>query len=97
MLIRKIRYFTLKKHSSLSKASSYEDIGQFWIKHDLSKHWDQTEPVKFTVNIQSERTYYSLDKDLSIKINKIALQQGISAETLVNLWVKDKVNEQTAG
>jgi hypothetical protein len=31
----------------ISKASSYQEIGEFWGKHDLAELWDQTEPAEF--------------------------------------------------
>jgi hypothetical protein len=44
--------------SSISKAKSYREIGEFWDTHDLAEYWDQTELAEFEVDIQSEVTYY---------------------------------------
>lgn len=82
-----------RSKSSISKASSYEEMGEFWDTHDLTDYWDQTEPVEFTVNIQSEITYYPLESSLSERIQAIAKQRGVSAETLLNLWVQEKLQE----
>jgi hypothetical protein len=82
-----------RSKSSISKASSYEEMGEFWDTHDLTDYWDQTEPVEFTVNIQSEITYYPLESSLSDRIQAIAKQRGVSAETLLNLWVQEKLQE----
>lgn len=83
--------------SSISKAQSYQEIGEFWDTHDLADYWDQTKPVEFDVNIQSEVLYYRLDSVLSKKMQVIAEQRGVSPETLLNLWVQEKVQqEQTA-
>jgi hypothetical protein len=82
-----------RSKSSISKASSYEEMGEFWDTHDLTDYWDQTEPVEFTVNIQSETTYYPLESSLSDRIQAIAKQRGVSAETLLNLWVQEKLQE----
>jgi len=68
-------------------------MGEFWDTHDLTDYWDQTEPVEFTVNIQSEITYYPLESSLSDRIQAIAKQRGVSAETLLNLWVQEKLQE----
>ena len=85
----------MSKHkSSISKAQSYKEIGEFWDTHDLSDYWDQTEPVKFEVDIQSELTYYALDNELSTKVRTIAKRRGVSADTLLNLWVQEKLLEQ---
>ncbi|MCP4599295.1 MAG: hypothetical protein GY847_01950 [Proteobacteria bacterium] len=82
--------------SSISQAQSYKEIGEFWDTHDLADHWDQTEPVEFEVDIQSEVRYYPLESTLAASIAEIARQRGVSVETLLNLWVQEKLQEQTA-
>jgi hypothetical protein len=83
-----------KNRSSISKASSYEDIGAYWDIHDVSKVWHKTRKVKFDVGIESEVIYYPIEKSLSEKIRSIAKKQGVSSDTLINLWVQQKVQEQ---
>lgn len=83
-----------KNRSSISKAQTYKEIGEFWDTHDLADYWGQTEPAEFEVDIQSEVTYYAVDNELSAKIQAIAKQRGISADTLLNLWVQEKLQEQ---
>lgn len=80
--------------SSISKAQSYKKIGEFWDTHDLADYWKQTHPVDFEIDIQSEVTYYALDTDLSAKVCSIAEQRGVSAETLLNLWVQERLQEE---
>lgn len=82
-----------KGKTSISKASSYQETAEFWSEHDLADFWDQTEPAEFEVDIESEKRYYPLERELSIEVNKIAYRRGISTETLLNLWVKDKISE----
>jgi hypothetical protein len=79
---------------SISKAKTYREIGDFWDTHDLSDFWDQTRRVDFDVNIESEITYYSLDKRLAKEVQSIAQKRGVSADTLINLWVQEKIQEQ---
>jgi hypothetical protein len=80
--------------SSISQAKSYKEMGEFWDTHDLTEFWDQTEPADFEVDIQSEITYYAIDRVLSAKLAEIARQRGVSAETLLNLWLQEKLQEQ---
>lgn len=82
-----------KGKSSLSNAKSYREIGNFWDTHDLSDFWDKTKEVGFEVSIESEITYYALDKILSEQIQAIAQKRGVSADTLVNLWIQEKLQE----
>ncbi len=81
--------------SSISKAKSYKEIGEFWDTHDLSDFWDQTKRVKCEVGIESEITYYSLDKKLAEEVQSIARKRGVSPDTLINLWVQEKIQEQS--
>lgn len=80
--------------SSISDAGSYQEMGEFWDQHDLTEAWDHTEPVEFSVNIASERKYFALDISMSNRVSKIAKMHGISPETLVNLWVQEKLSQQ---
>jgi len=63
---------------------------------DVTEHWDATEPVEFEVDIQSTVRYCALESTLAHKVSEIAWRKGVSVETLVNLWIQDKVSEQLA-
>lgn len=82
--------------SSISNATSYEEIGEFWDEHDTADYWGQTYPVEFTINLDSKSQvrYYGIDKSLAEKISAVAEQKGMSAETLLNVWVQEKLQEE---
>ena len=80
--------------SSISKARSYAEIGGYWDKHDLSDVWGKTRKVKFDVVAEPEATYYPIEKELSEKIQLVARKRGVSSDTLVNLWLEQKIKEQ---
>lgn len=79
-----------KNRESISQGRSYQEIGEYWDKHDLAEVWDQTEPVEVEVAIRTEKRYYPVEKSLSEKLNAMAEAQGVSPETLINLWVQEK-------
>jgi len=85
-----------KNNSSISKARSYAEIGEFWDQHDLTDFWRKTRKVKFDVDIDSEISYYPIERDLSEKIQSLARKRGVSSDTLVNLWLQQKVKEQAS-
>ena len=80
--------------SSISKASSYQEIGEFWDARDLGEVWDETEEENFEVDLKSDVFYYAVETSLSSKLHTIAERRGVSAETLVNLWLQEKVNQE---
>jgi hypothetical protein len=79
--------------TSISQASTPEEIGEFWDTHDAADYWDQTEPAEFEIDLHSNVTYYAIDHTLSAKIREIARQRGVSSETLLNLLVQEKLQE----
>jgi hypothetical protein len=82
--------------SSVSKASSYKDMGAYWDTHELDEVWDKTRKVKFDVQIESEAIYYAVEKGLSEQVESLAKRQGVSSDTLINLWIQEKIQEQVS-
>lgn len=82
--------------SSISKAKSYKEIGEFWDTHELTDFWEQTEEVEFEVEIGSQKTYFPVETGLSAKMSAIAKDHGVSTETLLNLWIERNVAEELA-
>ena len=77
--------------SSLSNASSYAEIGEFWDAHDLADHWEQTHEVDFDVRVESSVMYFAVEKTLAEKLRAAARTHGVSPETLLNVWVQEHV------
>ena len=72
---------------------TYGELGEYWSRQDLGKVWEETEPAEFDVDIQSERKYYPVELELSRRILETARKRGVSSETLVNLWLQEKVDQ----
>jgi hypothetical protein len=77
------------KLSSVSRADSLEKIGEFWDQHDFTDFDDAAAPdVELTV-----RCGIPLEADLLARLEQQAARRGVSAETLVNLWLQEKLAE----
>jgi hypothetical protein len=77
--------------TTISGASSYREIGEFWDSHDLSDYWDQTHDVQMDVEIDSATIYFPVEKALADKLRTEAENRGVSAATLLNTWVQEHV------
>jgi hypothetical protein len=81
----------------ISNASSYAEIGEYWDSHDLSDHWNETREVEFRVNLDSSAVYFAVEKNLAEKLRSAARNHGVSADTLLNVWLQEHVaNEPSA-
>lgn len=43
--------------------------------------------------MKTAKNYFAIEKELSDSIDKLARLKGVLPETLVNLWLKEKVLE----
>ncbi|MFB1491002.1 MULTISPECIES: CopG family antitoxin [unclassified Thiocapsa] len=82
----------MASRSSVSNADSYQDIGDYWDQHDATESGGQ-EQADFDVRILSRRHYFAIDDELCAKIRILAERRGISDETLVNMFLKDRIAE----
>ena len=78
------------KRSTLSNADTDEGIGEFWDSHDFTdfdddKQLDVEAEVSFAVPVEVE---------LLSAIEREARKRGVAVETLVNLWLQQKLVEQ---
>jgi len=72
-----------------------EQAAEFWDTHDLADYWDQTREARFAVDITTHRFLTALDPELAQKLAVRARQRGVSTETLINLWLTEKLERSS--
>lgn len=78
------------KKSGISQASSLEEIAEFWDTHSLADYWDKTHEVEFEVRALPRRRIV-VAPELFEKLSQQARIQGLSPETLANLWLAERL------
>lgn len=78
------------KLSSISKADTLEKMGEFWDTHDFTDFDTDAPDVEFNISYA-----VPIELDLLSSVEKQAHLRGVSVETLVNLWLQQKLAEQT--
>ncbi len=71
--------------------ATLEAAADFWDKHDVADHWKDTKGVKVDVKVPPIPRYIPLEKEIAQFIAKIAKDQHVTPETLVNLWLKERL------
>ena len=77
--------------TSISKACTLREIGDFWDSHDTADFEAETCPVNFDVDVQTRRHYVTMDPDLLKRLRQEAQARGLSAESLINLWLQERL------
>ncbi len=73
--------------------ASLEEAAQFWDSHDLSDYWDATDAAEFDVDLTSRRYLVALDPGLVSQLAEEARRRGVTTETLINLWLAERLRE----
>ncbi|MBM3144128.1 MAG: hypothetical protein FJ010_03985 [Chloroflexi bacterium] len=75
--------------SSISQASNLEEMGEFWDTHDFTEYDSDVPDVGFEIMCA-----VPIEVELLNSLEKQANLRGIKVETLVNLWLQQKLVEQ---
>lgn len=79
------------KFSSISKANSDEIIGEFWDNNDFTDFDTDAPDVEFEIACT-----VPIEVEMFSALEKQAKKRGVNVETLVNLWLQQKLAEETA-
>jgi len=82
-----------KRESLPEEFKNIEEAAKFWDTHSLADYEDLQIDTEFEVELKSEKNYFAVEKELSDNIDKLAHIKGVLPETLVNLWLKEKILE----
>lgn len=77
--------------SSISKAESEEQIGEFWDSHDLTDFDTVAPDAEFEVI-----STFPIELELLNEIEEQAAKRGMKVETLVNQWRQQRLDEEAA-
>jgi hypothetical protein len=77
------------KRSSISRATTEEEMGDFWDAHDFTEFDTDAPDATFTVTLA-----VPIEADLLASVEHQARLRGVSVETLVNLWLQQKLAEE---
>lgn len=77
------------RKSTISKVNNDEAIGEFWDTHDFTDYDTEAPDIDFQASFT-----VPVEVELFSAIEKEAKKHGVNVETLVNLWLQQKLAEQ---
>ncbi len=75
----------------LDASASIEEIIDFWDKHSTADYDGETEEVSFDINLREEVFTVALVPELVDQLESQAKARGVTTETLVNLWLAERL------
>lgn len=82
------------RSKKLPRFGSLDELVKFFDTHDIGEYWDDMPEAHFEVDIKKRTHLFTLDAELESKLTEIAKLRRISSERLINVWLKEKIQEQ---
>lgn len=70
------------------------EAGNFWDVHDLADYWDQTSETDLSFDLKRRHYFIGVAPGIAKKLQCVSEAEGISSETMVNLWLQEKLQEK---
>lgn len=85
------------QHGRIPSFNNVEEEAEFWDTHDYTDYQEGTRPVTIVVGGElAERLTLGLEPVDSEALARLAQAKGIGPSTLVRLWVKERLRQETA-
>jgi hypothetical protein len=87
-----------KARDPIPEFETLDDIAEFWDAHSTADYDDLTHEVQFEIRLGShaeQARTITLLPELSETLQALANTRGVSVETLVNVWLTEKILELT--
>lgn len=73
---------------------TFEEMAEFWDTHDVTDYEEYLTLVEATISAQPKHEYVlTLSNSLDVLLRKVQKVEGVSLNTLVNLWVQEKLHQ----
>jgi len=85
-----------KSRSKIPKFKNEDEEFEFWSMHDSTELFSETEEVTQKLEVsktRKKRITMLLEPKLKAQLQKIAEEKGIGYQTLIQMWLKEKVNQ----
>ena len=73
---------------------SLDELVEFFETHDLGDYLDQMPEAEFEIDLEKRTHIVAIDDDVAEKLTEIAKAKYVPSETLVNVWLREKILEQ---
>ncbi len=76
---------------------TFEEMAEFWDTHDVTAYEEYLTPVEATISVQPNHEYVlTLSSTLDSLLRKVQKAEGVPLNTLINLWVQEKLQQYVA-
>ena len=79
-------------YKDLPSFAALDDLVEFFETHDIGDYLERMPEAHFDLKLQRRAHLVAIDEEIVGKLAEIARREQISAEALVNSWLKEKIS-----
>lgn len=76
----------------LPSFASLDELVEFFDAHDMGEYEEALPEAHFDVNLQRRTHLVAIDEEINSRLTKIAEQEQMPTEALVNSWLREKIS-----
>lgn len=89
----------MKRLKKVPTPTNENEEFDFWSTHDSTDFFGDTEQIEGKVEVRKRRLSKKpitmlLDPRLKLKLERIAAEKGIPYQTLIQIWLRERVNQE---
>ena len=84
------------ENKSIPQFNSLDELVAFFDSHDMGGFYEQMPEADFKVDIKRRKYLFALDAEVAKNLIEIAKTKQITSEALANIWLIEKIKEQTS-
>jgi hypothetical protein len=73
----------------IPESMTVDEAAEFWDTHSVADY--RSEVIEFRFEPEGSKSYVAIDGELLARLEGRARERGVSVETLVNLWLSEKL------
>ena len=81
------------KPKGLPPTRSLDELVEFFDTHDMGEYWEHMPEAHFDIDLKKRMHLVAIDEELIGKLTEIAKAKHVSAQILINSWLKEKMLE----
>ena len=82
------------KYKIVPRFRSLDELVEFFDTQDMGDYLKDKPEVKLKVDIKRRTHLFALDAELAGKLTEIAKSKQTSTESLINTWLKEKIQQK---
>ena len=83
------------RSNRMPKFGSLAELVEFFETHDMGEYWDQMPEAHFDIEIKRRTHLFAIDDELADRLTAVARAKRIPSERLINVWLREKLVEQS--